>query len=341
MTRRAHESRLTLGQPLQPGSLRAQFALVIGLLSFLPNVIVAFILARITGLTNYPLLLGWMMLVAAASALVGYVLSRALLRSLTHLARELGAGRLSPPRPDDPSEVRSLRLAFGGLLSRLGQERDRRNAFMATLVHDLKTPLIATNHLVTALRDYPITDAERQEIYTQLIDENGRLLYLVQQMVDAHKFEREGVEIDRASVNLHVLAERQLQRIRTVALERQLRLELHGSGSARADARQLERALTNLLDNAVRYAITCVRVEVAPHAVRVMNDGPPLAQSLETLAQPFNAQPVEIAGRQYTSGTIGLGLFIVRRVAEAHGGALTYTRHDPWTVFTITLREDA
>ena len=50
-----------------------------------------------------------------------------------------------------------------------------------------------------------------------------------------------------------------------------------------------------------------------------------LAQ-LDDLAQPFNAQPTTIAGQQYTSGTAGLGLFIVRRIAQAHGGDLHYDR---------------
>lgn len=329
-------------RPLQPGTLRAQFALVIALLSFLPNIVIVLVLVRLTGLTDLSLILAWMLVVALASGGVGYALSFALLRPLTRLTLEVNRGRLGEAHADDPDEVRSLRAAFSRLLGRLGQERDRRNAFMATLVHDLKTPLIATSHLVGVLRDHPVGERDRAEIFGQLLHENGRLLNLVGQMADAHKFEREGVTIALAEVDLRDLGEKLLARFRARGDEVGVRLALEGAGRAAVDAGQLERALSNLLDNAVRYARSQVRLCVGDGTLRVQDDGPGLAQPLVELAQPFNAQPVEIAGHRYTAGTAGLGLFIARRIAEAHGGALRYRREgvglDAWSVFEIELR---
>lgn len=336
MARPVSSPRVTR-KPLQPGSLRAQFALVIGLLSFLPNIVIVLVLVLLTGLRDFTLILSWMLVVALASGGVGYALSLALLRPLTRLTAEVDLGRVGEAHADDPGEVRSLRAAFSRLLGRLAQEQGRRNAFMATLVHDLRTPLIATSHLVTVLRDLPLQADDRAEITAQLLDENGRLLQLVGQMADAHKFEREGVTIRRAPLELAQLGEKLLTRFRVRAGERGVSLQLQGAARTEADAAQLDRALSNLLENAVRYAAHEVRVQIGEQAIRVCDDGPGLAQPLAQLAQPFNAQPVEIAGHRYTAGTAGLGLFIARRIAEAHGGALTYRREAGWSVFELDL----
>ena len=68
---------------------------------------------------------------------------------------------------------------------------------------------------------------------------------------------------------------------------------------------------------------------------------PGLPAPLEQLAQPFNAQPVEIAGQHYTAGTGGLGLFIARRIIEAHGGRLvTETTGPSGTVLLAYLQQE-
>ena len=328
-----------LREPVQAVSLRAQFALVIGLLSFLPNVVVVLALVRLSGVGALNAVLAWMLLVAAVSGAVGYALSSALLRPLTRLTKEIDAGRPGEVRVDDPGEVRSLRGAFSRLLGRLGQEQGRRNAFVATLVHDLKTPLIATGYLIGALRDLPLGAAERAEVSGQLLDENARLLHLVRQMAEAHKFERGGVPMRHAPLDLAELGARLLARFQGRARERGVTLALSGGGHAGADAEQLDRALSNLLDNAVRYAASGVRLELAGRRLAVRDDGPGLAGALHDLAQPFNAQPALIAGQHYTAGTAGLGLFIARSVAEAHGGALAYRREEGWSTFEIDLGE--
>ncbi len=328
-----------LREPVQAVSLRAQFALVIGLLSFLPNVVIVLALTRLGNLVDLNAVVAWLLLVAVISGAVGYALSSALLRPLSRLTGEVNAGRPGEGWDDDPGEVRSLRGAFARLLFRLGQEQDRRNAFVATLVHDLKTPLIATGHLVGALRDVPMGAGERAEVAGQLLDENARLLHLVQQMADAHRFERGGVPMRRAPLDLAELGARLLARFGVRAGERGLLLSLSGGGQVSADAGQLDRALSNLLDNAVRYAAGEVRLDLSPGRLEVRDDGPGLPEALHQLAQPFNAQPALIAGQPYTAGTAGLGLFIARSVAEAHGGYLTYRREAGWSVFELDLGE--
>ncbi|MEF2278131.1 HAMP domain-containing sensor histidine kinase [Deinococcus sp. YIM 134068] len=305
------------------GTLRAQFTLVIFLLAFLPNLVLT-----LSARPDLPpgTLLGWMGLAAATCGLVGYVLSGALLRPLSRLEAEVQGGDFAEPHDDDPAEIRALRGAFGELLARLGTEQGRRGAFMATLVHDLKTPLIATGHLTRTLTEGKLPDAERREVGEQILSENARLLALVGQMADAHRYEREDVRVQTRPTELRPLLDGVARRLTSRAGARDLTLTVTGTGTALADMGALERAVTNLADNALRYARTRVELAVTPAGVQVRDDGPGLGAPLAELAQPFNAQPVTIAGQQYTAGTAGLGLFIARRVAEAHGGGLSYER---------------
>lgn len=296
--------------------------MIVFLLAFVPNLAVTF--ASPGGVRGPGLV--WILLVALLSGGVGFVVSGAVLRPLSRLESEVGEGSFSDPHADDPSEILALRGAFSGLLHKLSTEQGRRNAFLATLVHDLKTPLIATGHLTQALTTLPLPEAERREVGAQIQAETGRLLALVQQMADAHRFEREDVKLQLADVNLRSLLDDVARRFMPRAEELGLSLQVQGHGHALADAGALERAVANLTENALRYAENRITLLVTPQGITVANDGPALNTPLDELAQPFNAQPATIAGQQYTAGTAGLGLFIVRRIAEAHGGRLEYAR---------------
>lgn len=337
--------------PLALQTLRAQFTLLISLLAFLPNLVLTLSGSPELGWSQTL----WIGVVALVSGLSGYVLSGALLRPLHRLELEVGQGTFAHRHADDPREIQALRQAFGRLITRASTEQSRRHAFMATLVHDLKTPLIATSHLTRALAELPLPEAERREVGRQMQTETARLLTLVGQMADAHRYEREEVQLDPRPTALETVLEGVAQRLAPQARARGLRLSVSGAGEAQADPAALERAVANLADNALRYAASEVRLCVTPRGIEVQDDGPGLSADLSELAQPFNAQPTTIAGQQYTAGSAGLGLFIARRISEAHGGELTY-RQGPasappdfsppaptaarnWTTFTITLPE--
>lgn len=312
-------------------SLRAQFTAVIFALTFLPNLSLTLVLG---GGSWNPGLTVWTLGVGLMCGVIGSFLVAAMLEPLSRLRSEVESSDFGAVgRPGDPNEVQALRSAFAGLLGRLSTEQGRRGAFMATLVHDLKTPLIATSHLVKLLMASSLSVPERGEVGEQMLSENARLLALVQQMADAHRFERDAVQLHRRRAELRPLLDALAARLSIRAAERGTELSVSGQGWADIDAPVLERALGNLLDNALRYARRRVELRVRPTEsgaeVSVIDDGPGLSESLDVLAQPFNAQPTTIAGQQYTAGTAGLGLFIARAVAEAHGGHLTYTRQPP------------
>lgn len=237
-------------------------------------------------------------------------------------AERLATGRLEPG-PGEPGEVRAVRTAFNRLLDRIELEHGRRAAFIATLMHDLKTPLVATSHLLEVIRDNDdLGRSDRVDLVDRLLRENRALVELMQKLVDAHKFDRDEVHLNREDLRVEEVAQTVVARLAPLAEERNLELSVDGSANASADRAELERALYNLVSNAVRYARRKIEVQIFGRTVRIADDGPGLPGPLERLAQPFNEQPVEISGQSYSAGSAGLGLFIARRILEAHGGRL-------------------
>jgi signal transduction histidine kinase len=325
-------------------SLRLTLLIFNAAIALFPILAMAYFLR---GATLNPWLLVWLVFVVLFSVGFGWVVANALLHPINALRdelsslaehKQLGAARLEE-NDSLPVEVRSLRRAFSGLLESLRDEQQKRSAFMATLVHDLKTPIIGANHVLEAIeRDDNLTREERIVLIASVRTEFEALLRLVQQMVDAHRFEREDVNLTLEPISLSRLAQRVATRLEATALERGVTLNVHGEGLALAAPNELERALLNLCGNAVRYAASSVAVEVTDGTLTITDDGPGLPAPLEELSKPFNTQQVMLAGQSFTSGTGGLGLFIAHRIATAHGGHLEQLEASMGTRLRLNLR---
>lgn len=305
-------------------SLRARLALVIALLAFLPNLVLALLLGLAGEGPWLPLVL-WLLLLAGLSALVGYFLANSLLRPLEEFARALAylslregpvSGlRLPPPKEPPPEEIAVLRRRFEELLVRLQALLEAREAFYGALAHDLKTPLLSAIRALEYLEGADaLGKAQRVELLRQVKEELARGYRLVENLLALSRLEAKPPQWE--TLNLRALAEDLLLRYREEAGRRGLRLAVEGAGLARGERLLVERALANLLENALRHARAQVRVRVEGNALQVEDDGPGLPLPLEALAQPFRQG-------QGARGSSGLGLYTVKRVAEAHGGRLT------------------
>jgi signal transduction histidine kinase len=338
-------------------SLSGSLALTIAVLALVPPVILMLSVLLPVAATPYAInpdglarLAWWLLLVLGASIGAGYLISRLLLQPLTRLRDEVvnlarSGQRLAEMSLSDvgplPTEVETLRSAFSSLLDALRLEQQKRSAFMATLVHDLKTPVIAGNHVLDAIRDDRLSREERLHLIESLRFENEALLELVQKMVDAHRFERGEVSLELEPTDLGALVRALQARFGSVARDQHLELHVSGEGHALASRLELERALSNLLENSLRYAHAVIRVEVTGNTITIADDGPGLSAPLESLTRPFHSQTLELAGREYTAGTGGLGLYIARQIVLAHGGQLEHVvraETPTGTVLRITLR---
>ena len=316
-------------------SLKTRVAFIITLISLIPNAVVMLLItAQFNNLSKSVIaaLLAWLAVVVVVSGVFGFFLSRVLFRPMDTMTRQVRhylsrSDRLRHVRlvsgPSEPTEIALLSSSFNELLQRIHTEQSRRDSFMATLMHDLRTPLLANNTLLKVIRDKDDLEKEQRILLVEkMIQENSALSDLVQQMVEAYKVERDELQIHPQNQALEDIVAKVLERVSSLAGERGIGLVCNGTARADVDARELERALYNLISNAVRYAKSEIHIQIFPNLIRLSDDGPGLPAPIEELAQAFNTQPIYIAGKTFSAGTGGLGLFIARRILELHGGKL-------------------
>ena len=150
----------------------------------------------------------------------------------------------------------------------------------------------------------------------------------------------QGIPITPRSMDLDVTCRGALEEMKTVHPDREVAYRHEGDGRGDWDPDRIEQVLVNLLQNALRYG-DGARVELAwrgepDHvALRVHNDGPAIERSLlDDIFEPFKRG--DVSGMRM--GGVGLGLYIVKEIARAHGGAVA-VRSEPGagTTFTVTL----
>ena len=310
--------------------LKRQLAWVIGLLAFIPNLVIVLTFwasARGHSLETSLFLLVWVLVLALIAAGVGYLLANTLLRPMDELTRSLyylrGAGRtlaelsLPSPKQRPPAEIEQLREGFEEVLDYLRELLEAREATYAALTHDLKTPLLASLRALEYLEEADkIGPEKRKELLRSLREELNRSYLLVENLLTASRLEAQRIQPE--NLNLRSILEDFRLRYAQQAQKRGLHLEIEGAGQVRAERLSLERALANLTENALRHAKSRVVLRAGDGWLEVEDDGPGLPDSLEALTQPFRSQRL----RGVRAGSAGLGLYVARRVAEVHGGQL-------------------
>jgi len=210
----------------------------------------------------------------------------------------------------------------------LRKVQDVRRDFVANVSHELKTPIGALALLAETLAS--TDDSETARVLSdQLLRETDRLVRIVDDLLDLSQIEAQEAPT-RDRVPVHVLLEDAVERVRPLALARGMTLRYVPPPmnlAVNCDRTKLLGAVTNLLDNAIKYSDEGRTVELrserdADQIVIVVRDhgiGIP-SRDLERIFERFYR--VDKARSRVTGGT-GLGLSIVRHVAQVHGGDVT------------------
>jgi two-component system OmpR family sensor kinase len=236
------------------------------------------------------------------------------LGELLRAVRDFGAGKLErrarvPTR--SPREVAELAVAFNDMAARIQIQVREQQELLGSVSHELRTPLA------------------RLRVLLALLQESAGNSALIE------KFEREIVEMDalvgellaEARIQAGALTKRSIDLRDTVReCSERLGIELERievSDSVTADATLLSRALTLLLDNSLKHGgrRICVSATRSGHSVRIVveDDGPGFdVADLPRLFLPFARGRGAVSDEQRG---VGLGLYLVRRIAEAHGGS--------------------
>jgi two-component system, OmpR family, sensor histidine kinase KdpD len=223
-----------------------------------------------------------------------------------------------------------------------------RREFLAVVTHDLKAPLTAILGYVRLLRGLDGRGSpEQTKDFLEVVEQQGaRMLDMLEQLIVATSLEEGAPSLARQPLDLRSLVEQSVSAFRGVLQERPIRLGIPGDlPTVFGDASAVQHILTNLVENAVKYspqgAEIAVEVEAVPDEVRVtVADGGP-GIPWEVLPHVFDRY--RRADAQAEGASVGLGLFIVRSLAEGHGGRVWAENGDRGgarVTFALPLRRD-
>jgi len=210
------------------------------------------------------------------------------------------------------------------------RRNEQHDAFINAVTHELKTPLASIRLYLETLKKRDIEENKRQEFYDVMLADSDRLLVTVEQVLRAGQSGQRSRKLNFRKVDIGELAREcvQLTRVRHKLTPDTMTFSESVNGErphVKADADELRAAITNLLDNAVKYSVKDVHVSVEVAAlgekkvaVRIKDNGIGIpAAQLKRIFRRFYRVPGRVMAR--IKGT-GLGLFIVRSVVEKHGG---------------------
>jgi len=209
------------------------------------------------------------------------------------------------------------------------RRNEEHDTFINAVTHELKTPIASIRLYLETLQSRALSDEQRRGFYDVMLADADRLHRTVDQVLKAGAASQKPKVIARAPVDMSALARECVD----LALSRHhlpgnaIVLEAHDAGPlmVRGDAEELRTSITNLVDNAVKYSTDVVRITVAVAApspdsvwVRVQDRGVGIPRKqLKRIFRRFYR--VQTRGFKQVKGT-GLGLYIVRSIAHAHGG---------------------
>jgi signal transduction histidine kinase len=271
--------------------------------------------------------------------LVGLVVSRGLtipLQQLIGAANQMSSGDLSVRAPvRGNAEITELGLQFNQMAERLeasfselAQERDTLRRFIADASHELRTPVAALRNFNELLQGPASHDpAARAEFLSESQNQLKRLEWLIDNLLNLSRLEAGLVALNLAEQDVGEMLDTLQTSFNLLAQEKEIQLEVKYPVQplqVRCDRARFESVLSNLLDNALKFAPVGGRVELGAQQVDqavqfwVKDNGPGIAP----------ADQARIFERFYrgqnagTTGGSGLGLAIAQRMVQAHGGRI-------------------
>jgi signal transduction histidine kinase len=211
------------------------------------------------------------------------------------------------------------------------RRNEQHDSFINAVTHELKTPVTTIRLYIETLKTRDVEEAQRHEFYDVMLADTDRLLHTVEQVLRAGRAGHRRRHVDRAIIDLGALVGECVDAFRArYNLDSQaMRYVESANGDRRTlvcgDLDELRAAVSNLIDNAVKYSTEEVQVSVEVGAldernaiVRVSDRGVGIPSGhIGRIFKRFYRVPGRVMAR--VKGT-GLGLFIVRSVVSKHGG---------------------
>lgn len=225
------------------------------------------------------------------------------------------------------------------------RRNEQHDAFINAVTHELKTPVASIRLYLQTLQTREVEEAKRQEFYGIMLADSDRLLGTIEQVLRTGRAGAAGRKLNLARIDLEAIVSQCLDRARALhpvpadALKHRSAAPVLIMG----DPDEVQAAVSNLIENAIKYSPAPVDVTVATSLVngkyvdlRVSDHGPGIPKGeLKQIFKRFYRVPGPMATK--VKGT-GLGLYIVRSVAKRHGGRAWAESEGPGKGSTFILQ---
>ena len=221
---------------------------------------------------------------------------------------------------------------------------DAKIAFFTNITHEIRTPLSLIKGPLEYIINEKVNNTEKDE-YLKVIERNtNRLLDLSNQLLDFRKTEQKGFRLNFASTDISLLINEMYMRFNPTAVQRNVKFEINlpsESFHADVDKEALTKILSNLFNNAVKYAKSEINLTVKKEddsfQIIIKNDGNKIKEYLhDKIFEPF--YQIEDSDTKHIPAGTGLGLPLARSLAELHDGDLCYIQSDDeYNYFQLTL----
>ncbi|QRK10285.1 PAS domain-containing protein [Archangium violaceum] len=231
-------------------------------------------------------------------------------------------------------------------VERMEEEARFRERFIGILGHDLRNPLNAISLSARALLRRGLPPSQEQ-LARRIETSAARMGNMISDILDLTRVRLSGgIPLNLAPTSLPALCRQVVEELTVAHPERDIILETQGEGEGIWDPERLAQVVSNLVANALVHGtqegpvfVRCTG-DVQRQVLEISNRGAPIpSHQMATLFDPFRQVG---AGRSGRGSGLGLGLFIVRELVEAHGGRVTVrSEASHGTTFTVVLPRDA
>ncbi|EYC51123.1 histidine kinase [Hylemonella gracilis str. Niagara R] len=298
-------------------------------------------------LERRPHMLGYTLVILLTLTLLAYLYVRRLLRPLDDIrrgAQRFGAGEFGTPipvrHPEKPDELGQLAQTINTMGQDIARMLEAQRALLLAISHELRSPLTRARLHTELLPDNDEVRPQRAALLRDL----GEMARLISDLLESERLAGRHATLHLENTDLVALAREVLADLATTQpLALNIKLHAQEALAPRAvDRVRLRLLLRNLLDNALRHGAQApqppelrIAEEGSDLLFEVRDHGPGVPEDhLAQLSQPFFRPD---AARSRGTGGVGLGLYLCRLVAQAHGGSLTVRNAQPGLRVTARL----
>lgn len=216
--------------------------------------------------------------------------------------------------------------------------------FFTEIAHEVRTPLTLINGPLEAIQEMEISDRKLQKNLSVIAQNTNRLLELTGQLLDFQKIGAHKLQMKFECVDITALLNETVGRFEPTILQKKKELTLHiptEEIEAAVDREAIIKILSNLLNNALKYALHSICVELSrgddSFTVRVDSDGEKIPAGIsQQIFEPF----YQACQKEVTAFGVGIGLSLARSLALLHRGSLTLDSEQSGNSFVLTVPLD-